>query len=82
LPIRKTGEVLAFEGTIVEIKEDSPAIGYILDRPVFEAYHKDTKETVCITCYDIKEQVTTSAVAIVDKPLLKKKKDEDDIVKR
>jgi hypothetical protein len=79
LPLRTTGEMLAFEGTNVIIKQAKP-IGYILSHPVYEAIHKDTQSVVNLTAMDIKEMITTSAVATRPMPLKKKKRKEDDEV--
>lgn len=62
----KTGEVLAFKGTLVEVHRSQP-VGTIFGVSIFEVEHRNTLQTIYVTESDVWE--TTVAGSIATKPM-------------
>ena len=62
----KTGEILAFKGTLVEVHRSQP-VGTIFDVSVFEVEHRNTLQKIYVTESDVEE--TTVAGSIATKPM-------------
>jgi len=67
IALPKTGEVLAFKNTLVEVHRPQP-VGTIFDVSVFEVEHRNTLQKIYVTESDVEEMTSVSSIAIKPMP--------------
>lgn len=78
ITLPKTGEVLAFKNTLIEVHRPQP-VGTIFDVSVFEVEHRNTLQKIYVTEGDIEENMTAAAIAGRPLPFKKMSKRDLDI---
>jgi len=76
IALPQTGDILAFRGTRVSVKEETAPIGGLFGVPIFSVLHRITGKKIFVTDMNIiPENTTTSAIAGKPMPFKKSQKE-------
>jgi len=67
IALPKTGQILAFKNTLVEVYQPQPMCS-IFDVPIFEVIHRNTLQKIYVTEGDVKEMTSVSSIATKPMP--------------